>query len=295
MRGVGRASGAITIVNALPTGIGCALGIGLYVDAEVTLTPAAPGSAHEPFGLIADDGVRTPLVETAVRFARRRYSPDATWTTELRLRSEIPPARGLKSSSAVASAIVRAVATAAGAAPSDIEVARLAAEIARAAGLSATGAFDDALAGLSSGFVVTDNTHDELLRTGTADPAWSVALYVPRATHAPSPGWSEEFRRAAADGRRAATASLRADWWTAMDLNSDLVERTMGYDYAELRRLLRELGALGVGVSGLGPSLAVVAPTERIASLEARLPTDGGERRIVGLRPPSTGSVRGPR
>ena len=38
MRGVGRANGAITIVNALATGVGCACGIELTAEAEVEMS-----------------------------------------------------------------------------------------------------------------------------------------------------------------------------------------------------------------------------------------------------------------
>jgi len=290
MRGVGRASAAITIVNALPTGVGCALGIGLYATAEVTLHPRTAGAPNQ---LRIPDDCRTPLVETALRMALDHFGLPHGFGVELSLRSEIPPARGLKSSSAVASAVAAAVARAVGRSPGPLETARLSADISRVAGVSATGALDDALAGLSSGFVVTDNRHGTVLQTGPADPGWEVALLVPRAPHRPSPEWKKAFEARAEEGRAAVEEALSRDWWVAMTRNTELVERTMHYEYAEVRDGLRRHGALGSGVSGLGPALAAVTYRNQVRDLIKVLPAAMGERQAVPLTLAEPGGPRG--
>ena len=84
-------------------------------------------------------------------------------------------------------------------------------------------------------------------------------------------------------GEQAARAALDGNWPRAMQLNSELVERTMGYSYRPLReRLLRE-GAIACGVSGLGPTLAAVAPTAKLAHLLAELPQDRADRRPISF------------
>ena len=295
MHGIGRASSAITLVNALSTGVGCALGIGLYVEAEVFLRPASPraGPTYEP--LRTEAKWRTPLVEATLRAAMERFAPPGPWITELELRSEIPQARGLKSSSAVASSIALAIAAASGRKPDPLDVARLSAQASLASGVSATGALDDALAGVSDGFVVTDNLRGEVLRTGRADSRWAVVLFIPEARHDASPSWAKAFRKVAEEGRRAVVAAIGGDWWTAMELNSELVERTMGYDYRKLRSRLGLVGALGTGVSGLGPTLAAVGPESRIQELRDALPSSGGERRVVAIRGSQVPSLERPR
>jgi len=289
MRGVGRASAAITIVNALPTGVGCALGIGLYANAEVTLRE---GTTRAPNELRIPAECRTPLVEAALRAALEHYGLPHGIEAELSLRSEIPPSRGLKSSSAVTSAVAEAVARAAGRSPEPLETALLSAEVSKAVGVSATGALDDALAGLSGGFVVTDNRHGTVLRTGSADPDWGVALLVPRGTHRPSPEWRKEFEAHAEEGQGAVEAALSRDWWGAMTQNTELVERTMHYEYSGVREDLRRHGALGSGVSGLGPALAAVATHRQIPDLMNVLPDALGEKRTVPLTAAESGGVR---
>ncbi len=281
MHGVGRASAAITIVNALPSGIGCALGIDLEAVAEATILPPFddPGASTAP-----PTDTPSPLVAEAVREALRQFSRATGSTCEVAVRSAIPVARGLKSSSAVASAVVLAVAQAAGSAPAARQVARLSAEVSRRSGVSATGAYDDALAGLSTGFVVTDNGRDALVRHRPADPDWEVALLVPSGTHPPSPGLTDAFRRYAPESRRAVDAALSDRWWEAMRRNSEIVERVMGYTYGPLRARLAAAGAVGSGVSGLGPSYAAVAPSERLPRILEVLAKEEGTVLRVGLR-----------
>jgi shikimate kinase len=291
MDGVGRAAGAITIVNALATGVGCALGIDLRAEARVRIQPRSPGAPSE---IAVVTGSRTPLVEVATHHALTRYAPSGAWSVELEIHCDIPVACGLKSSSAVASAVIQAVAQAFGSTPSSLEVALLSADASRSAGVSATGALDDALAGLSDGFVVTDNYLGKLLRTGPARPEWKVALFVPPATHAPSPLWIEKFQSHAKEARGAVEAALNGEWWTAMARNSELVERTMSYAYTPLRERVLRAGALGAGVTGLGPAFAAVGPAAVADRMLQAFPRDSGERRVLSVLTTEGGGVGGP-
>jgi shikimate kinase len=282
MRGLGRASAAITVVNALPTGVGCAVGVGLFATADVHVRPTR--KLHRP-SLDIPPEARTPVVEEALRAGLARFFPSTPSDASLVLRSDIPAARGLKSSSAVACAVLDAVAHAAGASVPSIEIARISAEVSRQTGVSATGALDDALAGLTSGFVLTDNVRGILLKEGPVDPDWEAALFIPPTPHRPSPEWSAAFRARAAEGAAAVEAAREGDWWTAMERNTELVESVMGYRYDEVRARLRAAGALAAGVSGLGPTLAAVAPADRVDAILELFPAAEGLRRRVALSP----------
>ena len=280
MHGVGESTAAITIVNALSTGVGAAAGIEMTARAEVTLHPAGSTGKWE---VRVDDANRTPLVIASLTGALRRFAPGSSGSAELTVRSEIPVARGLKSSSAVSSAVVLAVARATDVDVSRLEVARLSAEIAISSGVSATGAFDDALAGLSEGIVVTDNRRQELLSTLSFEPELGLVLYIPRATHRPSPEWSAAFRSESRTAQTAVDAVLRGDWVRAMTENTRLVERVMRYDYDSLRTKLHQRGAVAAGVSGMGPALAAVAPRTRLRELLAALPTNSDDRDVFAF------------
>lgn len=290
MKGASRTSAAITVANALPTGIGCAAGIELHVEAEVEVEPRASDSS----GILETaDSTRSPVVEEAVRVGLSQFFPEGRVRTRLSLTSEIPVARGLKSSSAVSTAILLAIARAAGRRPSSLDIGRASAEVGRRVGVSATGALDDALAGLDPGFVVTDNLRGELLRRSAIDPGWGVALYIPSQPHPPSPNLRSAFTRERAAGELVAAAARHGDWPTAMRLNSDLVERTMGYAYGEIRARLRAHGSIASGVSGLGPTLAAIAPFNRLPDLLPAFPQDGARKIIVHFTRPTSMAPEG--
>lgn len=290
MIGRARTFGAITITNALTAGIGCAAGIALPVDVEVSLT--FDGSADAPKIEMPPES-RTPIVEESLRIALAAYRPPPGAVVRVSLRSEIPVARGLKSSSAVSTAVILALARAAGIEPDLLDIGCRSADAGRRVGVSATGALDDALAGLEPGFVVTDNRRDRVLRRSAINPDWGVLLYIPWGHHPPSPALAAAFSRERAAGEQAAHAALEGDWTRAMRLNTELVERTMGYSYRPLRSKLEQRGAIASGVSGLGPALTVIAPSAHLAELADELPNDGAERRLVSFlhTPPGGGRL----
>ncbi|MCI4346238.1 MAG: shikimate kinase [Thermoplasmata archaeon] len=275
MGGVGSAFGAVSFVNAMLCGQGCAAAISLRAEAEVALEESARATPRIRIAPEAD----TPLARAALLSALRRFAPDASLSAELALRSNIPPARGLKSSSAVASAIFRATEAAVGSrepAPAE-EVARLVADVGLSVGLSATGAFDDALAGLESGVVITDNPRRQVLARTAAPKEWELLLWVPRSTHAPAPQLHEALQQFASEGEEAVRQARDGNLLPALERNTRAVERALGIDHRPLHDELRRKGALASGVTGLGPSVAVVLKPESRRSVRAALPASGGE------------------
>ncbi|MBN1109844.1 MAG: hypothetical protein JXA45_03695, partial [Methanomassiliicoccales archaeon] len=98
MIGRGEARGAVTVVNAIAAGKGCAVGVDLRTWAEVELFPgqgveaSLEGLAGEPTELVTDC-----VAAVLELFSVRRRAV-------VRTRSQIPVSRGLKSSSAAANA-----------------------------------------------------------------------------------------------------------------------------------------------------------------------------------------------
>jgi shikimate kinase len=283
VRGVASASAAVTLVNALPTGSGCAIGIERRVEAR-TETAAAPATTVrvEP----AASGTR--LASVAAELAVARYGAGPV-TVSLEIQSGIPVGRGLKSSSAAASAIIRSVARALGADPADAEVAAASAGAGRASGVSATGAYDDALAGLVSGFVLTDNEADRALSVATVDSEWVAVVAIPPGVHPPSPTLREAFQREAAPGATAVHAARQGRWADAIRENTRVVERVMGYDYGDVRRRAQDAGALAVGVTGLGPAYWALTPRARARSVQGALPSELEDAFVVEFTRPQGG------
>ncbi len=279
MRGVATTRAAISIVNALPLGIGAAVAIDWPVRSTARLRPR-PG--RRPSVRVLPRSSSTPIARAAGLLALRRYCPAASELL-LEVRSTIPAARGLKSSSAVGGGIVRATARAAGESPRAEVLARLTAQAEADSGGSATGAFDDALASVGGGAVVTDNRTRRPLRRLEIDRSLRVALWVPDRPHPPSASVRARFRRQPALAQRAVDAALDGDWVGAMTANSALVECAMSYRYASLHVAVRRAGAVAAGVSGMGPTFAALAPASRLLRVARALPLSGGRRRTARL------------
>ena len=104
MTSVGRSHGSITVINAMPSGIGATIGVSLGTEAAF----AVGGDAREV--RIASDAGEDPTM--AMICVRRAYEaagipePDG-WTLETS--SEIPVSRGLKSSSSACTTRIAAV------------------------------------------------------------------------------------------------------------------------------------------------------------------------------------------
>lgn len=278
MRGLGESRAAVSVVNALPLGIGAALAIDWPARASAEFDATVPGRARPS---VRPKSSSTRIVRATANAALARYGTEGR--LRLSVRSTIPERRGLKSSSAVGAAVAQATARACGADPATEELARLVAEVGRASGLSATGAFDDALAGLIGAGVVTDNGSDRCLRRFDPGTGLSVVLWVPDRPHPLSPRVVGRFRRTPGLARRAADAALDGDWAAAMAANSIVVERAMGYRYEPLREAVLRQGAIASGVSGLGPAFAAVAPAARATRVLRALPAGRGVRRSVRL------------
>lgn len=261
MNGRARSSAAVSFVNALATGVGAAAGICVFADVELTIAPAR----RSTFRTDARD--KAHLLRATAAAALRAWSSEPEWATRVRVRSDIPVGKGLKSSSAVGTATAAAVADALHRAVTSEEIAAIAADAALAVGQSATGAFDDALASREPGIHVTDNRMKRRLRSDSIDPDLRVLLWVPREPHRPSPEYADAFSAASTEGKRAEEEARAGRPFEAMRRNTVLVERLLRYDYAGLRGGLARHGALGCGVTGLGPTLVAVAPSGRVAEL----------------------------
>ncbi|MGK2230291.1 MAG: shikimate kinase, partial [Methanobacteriota archaeon] len=189
-----------------------------------------------------------------------RFGIEAGGTVETT--TEIPPESGLKSSSAAANATVLATLDALGETDTlePLETALVGVEAARDAGVTITGALDDATASALGGVVLTDNSSDELLHREPFDR--SVAVYVP----------DERAPSASTDVGRSKLVAPVVERAFDMARDGDYADgmTTNGFAYcAALRRdASPAVDALahaeGAGLSGTGPSFAAIGDTEDI-------------------------------
>ena len=187
MQGRATAPAAGTVLNALATGRGSAFAIDLETTASVELSDT--GSIT---GEITDaEDAESTLIERCCALVLDRYADESDRLSRagvdpkdlgahVRTESDVPVAAGLKSSSAAANATVLATLDALDMASSvePLSACRLGIEAARDAGVTVTGAFDDASASMLGGLTVTDNREDELIAHD--EPPWThAAVYTP--------------------------------------------------------------------------------------------------------------------
>ncbi|MFP4187821.1 MAG: shikimate kinase [Halobacteriales archaeon] len=255
MRGEASAPGAATVINAIATLNGCAFAVDLRTHATVELEEGRDGIVGE-----TDVDVDTTLIETCVARTLDRFGVDAGGT--VRTETEIPPESGLKSSSAAANATVLATLDAIGEtdALEPLEETLIGVDAAREAGVTITGALDDAAASAFGGVVLTDNSSDELIAHESFDG--HVAVYVPDERAASASTDVERSKLVAPVVERAFGMARDGDYADAMTTNGFAYCAALRRDASPAVDALAH--AEGAGLSGTGPSFAAIGDHESI-------------------------------
>jgi shikimate kinase len=251
------APGAGTVVNALATGHGAAFALDLETEATVTLDPASETVTGEIAEAPNED---TTLIERCVALTTDRYGDGEGG--HVRTTSEIPTAAGLKSSSAAANATVLATLAALDvpvgsdedAEVSFVDACRLGVTAAREAGVTVTGAFDDASASMLGGVTVTDNTADELRHTAAFDHA--AVVWTPPEQSYSAETDASRCEQIAPMAELATDLALSGEFETAMTVNGLAFSAALSYPTDPAVEAMTHCA--GVSLSGTGPSVVAV-------------------------------------
>ena len=260
--------GAATIVNAIATGKGAAFGITLETDAIVRI------EAGEGDVKLLDSSEGADLVPRCVKALAARAGR-AGVTGEVSVRSEIPISRGLKSSSAVSNAVVLATARALEANLSDFELILTGIEESIKAGVTITGAFDDASACFMGGVVATDNKTFTLMHRGVIDPDLVVLLHVPNRKITKASVKNLDFSKIKNEVEKAFNLALRGEYLKAMEVNSRAYSKVLDVS-EDIADLARRKGALAAGISGTGPATTVICERGEDSQIERALQNEEG-------------------
>ena len=279
MDGHAAAPGAGTVLNALATGRGAAFALDFETAAHVELD----GSGGIEGEIDDQPDADTELIERCVSLAVEEWGEDPAATAELpeavggtvRTESEVPTAAGLKSSSAAANAAVLATADALGLAGivDHEDACRLGVQAARAAGVTVTGAFDDASASMLGGLTVTDNTTDELLAREEVD--WAALVWTPPERAYSADADAERCERVAPMAELVAELALDGEYGTAMTLNGLAFSAALGFSAEPAVEAMPH--AEGVSLSGTGPSVVAVGDPAGLEAVEERWQARPGE------------------
>jgi len=252
--------GAATIVNAIAIGSGGALGVGLWTVARVRLT----SDPHVVTGeIISEPEEGTDLIEKSVLSVLRHFDVEMRFGAEVETDSNIPIARGLKSSSTAANALVLATAAALGKSVSDSEAVNLGVDAAIAAKTTITGAFDDASASYFGDVVLTDNVERKILQRFAVNEDVEILFFVPPKKAYTYSSDVARMKTIAPQVRVALKEAVSGNYWVALTLNGFLYSAALGYDPRPAVDAL-QAGAIASGLSGKGPATTAVVPDPRV-------------------------------
>jgi len=258
------AYGAVTIINAISCGFGAALGVDLRTKATVKLTGE---HSHVEGRILSDPEESTVLIEKTVSQVFRHFNLEHEHGAYVETESNIPIARGLKSSSVAANAITLATLAAIGKKVNNLTAVNIGVDAALDAGVTITGAFDDACTSLFGGIVITDNFKRKILKKVQPAEKHPILIHVPITKTYTANSNVERMKTIANEVKALHRMAFHGDWLAAMTLNGLLYSTILGYD-SNIAVDALDAGALAAGLSGKGPAVAAVVPLEKVGSVK---------------------------
>lgn len=266
--------GAATFVS----GIGGLPSVVMGVALETTVT-LRRGDNTVRVRSAGEEEVDSSLVNVCLDYAKGIGLIDGRVSADVR--SQIPPSRGMKSSSSVSLAVLGAAFMLADRKFSDSALLRLSAELSIRAGVSVTGAYDDAAACHLGGVVYASNRGMRLHRCVSVREGYSVLFCVParRITKASLPVGEIMMHQSEmrANYRLASKGRLR----DASISNTALFCSLLDIDPAPSADALAA-GALISGLTGSGPAFFAVCTPSTEESVASSFKPHG---RVLTTRP----------
>ncbi|MFH0748349.1 MAG: shikimate kinase [Candidatus Bathyarchaeota archaeon] len=252
------AYGAGTIINAIATGKGAAFGVDLWTKARVRLTDKIGDIEGK---ILSEPSEDTRLIKEVVRSVFEYFKVENEFGAYIETESNIPIAKGLKSSSVAANALVLATSAALGKTLKDTNAINLSIDGALRAKTTITGAFDDTCASFFGNIVVTDNLQRKILRFFNVAEDLAVLFHIPPEKSYTYTSNVNRMKLIAPQVKVAFQEALSGNYWTALTLNGLLYSAALGYDSRPTISAL-EAGALASGLSGKGPATVAITKTD---------------------------------
>lgn len=240
--------GAVSLVNAIAIGKGATLGIDTFVETRL--------EKKEGTGIQITSENKTISSRLINKVIENMISKKILEKNRLELdfRSNIPTGYGLKSSSAISTAVVLACAKAFNLEMSDEEILKMGSKTSIETKVSITGAYDDACGCYYGGFNVTDNLKMRLIQREIAPKDLQVVIFLPKSRKRGNLKKLKNFKNAFISSWELAKS---ADYWNAGILNGIATTAILNSEPGLIMRLI-EKGAVCATISGNGPSIMAV-------------------------------------
>jgi len=250
--------GAISLVNAIAIKKGATLGIALKVEATVE------ASYGKGITLLSKNkSLSSRLINRTVEKIVSKKDLEQNKIT-ITLDSEIPTGFGLKSSSAISSAVALACAKIFKPKFTDQEILLAGVDASIESKVSITGAFDDACSCYYGGFNVTDNAKRKRIHFEKGPTNLSVVIFIPKNRKR---GNLKNLKALSVIFENAWELARKTNYWEAMIINGLATASILNSDPKIITNLI-EKGALGASVSGNGPAIAAITKKENEVNMK---------------------------
>ncbi len=244
--------GAISLVNAIANQKGATLGIALKVEATVEV------SSGKGITLQSENrSLSTRLIHKTIKKIVSKKDLEQNKIT-ITLDSEIPIGYGLKSSSAISSAVALACAKIFKSKFTDQQILLAGVDASIESKVSITGAFDDACSCYYGGFNVTDNAKRKRIHFEKGPTNLVVVIFIPKNRKR---GNLKNLKDLSSVFEKAWELARKTNYWEAMIINGLATASILNSDPKIITSLI-EKGALGASVSGNGPAVAAITKKE---------------------------------
>lgn len=257
--------GAATIINAIATGKGAAIGVDLWTKAVVTLNDEA---GQVDVTIHSDYSENHALTQKIVESTLSYFGLDQQFGAKVETYSNIPIARGMKSSSAAANAIALATTAALERKLDDVALVNLGVDAALDAKVTITGAFDDACASYFGGVVITDNMERKIIKRFELTETPAVLFYVPAEKTYTASSNVKRMKSMASVVKIVYKEALNGNYWAALTLNGLIYSSALGFDTSPVIDAITA-GALASGLSGTGPAVSAIVSKEKLDCVKA--------------------------
>ncbi len=240
--------GAVSLVSAIATKKGATLGISLTVEATVGTSPGK--------GIIIQSKNKTlssRLINKTVEKILTKKELEQNKIT-VSLESEIPTGYGLKSSSAISSAVALACAKIFKPDLTDQQILLAGVDASIESKVSITGAYDDACSCYFGGFNVTDNSKKKIIRSEKIPTNLIAVILVP---YNRKRGNVKNLKTLSSVFLNAWKLAKNSNYWEAMIINGLATSTILNSDPKIITDLL-EKGAIAASISGNGPAIAAI-------------------------------------
>ena len=250
--------GAVSIVNAIANQKGATLGIDLKVETIIENKPGKGISIQSE-----NKSVSSRLINRTIEKIVSKKDLEKNKIT-VTLSSEIPLGYGLKSSSAISSAVALACTRIFKPKLTDQQILAAGIDASIETKVSITGAYDDACSCYFGGFNVTDNKKKIRVHHEKVPPNLIAVIFIPKNRKR---GNLKTLKTLSTVFESAWNLARKSKYWDAMIINGLATSTLLDSDPKIIANLL-EKGALGSSISGNGPSIAAITKKENEANIK---------------------------